>query len=124
MNMEHYLGNLFNHGAVMVNVFGWGVGDKDNPFRKTAESDNAIAAYRKFLRGGKLDEAPIPIPAVPPVDLAEKIHRVQAKLPGWIEKNGPAQVKANVERLDKLLKEKRFEEAAQAADAILRTIEK
>ena len=121
--MEHYLGNLFNHGAVLVNVFGWGVGDKDNPFRKTAESDNAIAAYRKFLRGENLDEAPIPIPALPPVGLEEKVHRVQAKLPGWIEKNGPARVQSNVERLDKSLKAKRFEEAAESVDVILRIIE-
>ena len=122
--MELYLGNLFNHGAVLVNVFGWGVGDRDNPFRKIAEGDNALAAYRKFLRGEKLDEAPVPIPSVPPVGLEEKVHRVQAKLPGWIEKNGPARVKGNVEKLEKSLKEKRFEEAAEAADAILKTIEK
>ena len=48
MNMEGCLGNLFNHGAVLVNVFGWGVGDRDNPFRKIAERDDALAAYRKF----------------------------------------------------------------------------
>ena len=124
MNMERYLGNLFNHGAVLVNLFGWGVGDHNNPFRKIAESDEALAAYRKFLRGEKMYEAPIPIPAVPPVGLKEKIQRVQATLPGWIDKNGPAQVKDNVERLEKSLKEKRFDEAAKAADAILKTIEK
>ncbi|HJT79482.1 MAG TPA: hypothetical protein VJ739_19960, partial [Gemmataceae bacterium] len=43
MNMEGYLGNLFNHGAVLVNVFGWGVGGPENPFRKTAESASAVA---------------------------------------------------------------------------------
>jgi hypothetical protein len=124
MNMEFYLGNLFNHGAVLVNVFGWGVGDRDNPFRKNAEGEDALAAYRKFLRGEKLAEAPLPIPAVPPAGLEEKVHRVQAALPGWIEKNGPARVKDDVEKLGKSLKEKRFEEAAEAADAILKTIGK
>jgi hypothetical protein len=124
MNMEMYLGNLFNHGAVLVNIFGWGVGDQKNPFRKIAENDHALVAYRKFLRGEKLAEAPIPIPAVPPEGLQEKVHKVQAMLPGWIEKNGPAKVKDNVERLGTFLKEKRFAEAAESADAILKTIEK
>ncbi len=122
MNMERYLGNLFNHGAVLVNVFGWGVGDTGNPFRKIAESDEALASYRKYLRGEKLYEAPIPVPVVPPVGFREKIQKVQATLPGWIARNGPAQVKDNVEKLQRLLTEKRFEEAAKIADAILKTI--
>ena len=124
MGMERYLGNLFNHGAVLVTVFGWGVGDKDNPFRKIAEGDASLAAYRKFLRGATLDEAPIPIPSVPPEGLAETIHKVQATLPGWIEKNGPRGVKDDLQRLEKSLKEKRFDDAAEAAAAILKTIEK
>ena len=53
MSMEGYLGNLFNHGAVMVKIFGWGLGDKDYPFRRIAESPDALAAYRKFLSGGQ-----------------------------------------------------------------------
>ena len=122
MNMERYLGNLFNHGAVLVNVFGWGVGNKDNPFRKIAEGDTALAAYRKFLRGDKLEEAAIPIPALPPAGLREKVRKVQAMLPGWIKKNGPAKVKDDVEKLGRCLKENLFEQAAEAADAILKTI--
>jgi hypothetical protein len=124
MAMEGYLGNLFNHGAVLVNIFGWGVGQKDNPFRKAAENDIALAAYRKFLRGAKLEQAPIPIPALPPADLPEKIHKIQATLPGWIQKNGPSQVKDSVERLGRLLQAQRFDEAAIVADSILKTIEK
>jgi hypothetical protein len=124
MNMEHYLGNLFNHGAVLVNIFGWGVGETDNPFRKVAESGTAIAAYRKFLRREKLAEAPIPIPKLPPEGLPEKIRKVHAMLPGWIEKHGPARVKRDVERLEKALKEQQFNDAAEAADAILKTIGK
>jgi hypothetical protein len=42
-------------------------------------------------------------------------------VPGWIQKNGPAQVKDN---LAGAMKEKRFDAAAQAANAILKTIEK
>jgi hypothetical protein len=122
MNMERYLGNLFNHGAVLVNVFGWGIGDKANGFRKTAESDEAIAAYSKFISGQKLDEAPIPIPAIPPMGLKEKMRTLQATLPQWIEEHGPAQVKDNMENLQALLNEKKFDEASPVADAILKTI--
>jgi hypothetical protein len=55
--METYLGNLFNHGATFVNIFGWGAGPRDNPFRKFAESEKAIEAYQKFLEGETLQEA-------------------------------------------------------------------
>jgi hypothetical protein len=37
MSMETYLARQFNHGAVLVNVFGWGIGEADNPFRIAAE---------------------------------------------------------------------------------------
>ena len=73
----------------MVNIFGWGVGDTDNPFLKVAENDQAISAYRKFLRGEKLEEAPIPVPTVPPAGLREKIQKLQATLPGWIKRMVP-----------------------------------
>ena len=49
-------------GARVVNLFGWGVGDSNNPFRKTAESASALAAYRKFLEGGRLAEFVLPTP--------------------------------------------------------------
>ncbi len=124
MKMEGYLGRLFNHGAVLVNVFGWGVGDKDNPFRKAAENDNALAAYRKFLRGEKLAEASMPVPVVPPEGLREKMQKIQATLPGWIEKNGPARVKDHVAKLQESMKEQRFDEVEKAADAILKIIGK
>ncbi|MGQ0445921.1 MAG: hypothetical protein ACT4O2_12555 [Beijerinckiaceae bacterium] len=57
--MQDYLARMFNHGATMTNVFGWNIGDKGNLFRRAVESDEAVAAYRKFLRGARLDEAPL-----------------------------------------------------------------
>jgi hypothetical protein len=48
--MEDYLARMFNHGATLTNVFGWGVGDSANLFCRAAESADSIAAYRKFLR--------------------------------------------------------------------------
>jgi hypothetical protein len=47
--MEIYLAKMFNHGATLVNIFGWGVGGPQNMFQMTAESSASIAAYRKFL---------------------------------------------------------------------------
>jgi hypothetical protein len=121
--MEGYLGNLFNHGAVLVNIFGWGVGDKNNPFRRTAESEAALAAYRIFLRGGTLAEAPLPVPVTPPPpDLPARVQRIQALLPAWVDAHGSAQVKPLMEQLDGYLKQQRFENASRTADEILRLI--
>ena len=120
--MEGYLGNLFNHGAILVNIYGWGVGENSNPFRKVAERENALDAYRKFLSGGALSEAPIAIPAVPPAGFIVKVHKLQAALPGWIEKNGPSKVKDDIDRMQKALERQQFDAADQAASAILNTI--
>jgi hypothetical protein len=122
MSMEGYLGNLFNHGAVLVNVFGWGVGDANNPFRKIAESDDALDAYRAFLEGKTLADAPIPIPVIPPAGLADKVRAIAAKLPGWIAAHGPALVKDDADKLQQALKEKRYDDADRDADVILKTI--
>ena len=59
MNMESYLGNLFNHGAVLVNIFGWGVGDRGNPFRKIAEGE-AHSLPTENTCGGKAERSPDP----------------------------------------------------------------
>jgi hypothetical protein len=118
-NMEGYLGNLFNHGAVLVNIFGWGVGDRDNPFRRVAEGDGALLAYRKFLRGEELAEAPLPRPTLPPADLPGKIHRIQSALPAWVREHDPIRIRPLLEKLDGALKRQQFNEAAQAADEIL-----
>ena len=58
--METYLGRIFNHGGVMVNVFSWGIGGeamRNNFFRRATENPEALAAYAKFLRGEKLVES-------------------------------------------------------------------
>ncbi|HMI59152.1 MAG TPA: hypothetical protein VK511_13945 [Gemmatimonadaceae bacterium] len=121
--MEGYLGNLFNHGATLVNIFGWGVGEADNPFRRTAEGDAALAAYRKFLHGWALAEAPLPAPvAPPPADLPDRVRKIQSLLPAWVERHRPTLVTTLMERLDSQLKQQHFEEASKTADEILRLI--
>jgi hypothetical protein len=113
--MESYLASLFNHGAVFVNIFGWGVGDDANPFRKVAEADTSLAVYRKFLNGEKLNEAP----EFPPSDLPAKIHQIQAALPAWIQAHGASRVQPLMTNLDAALKARRFDEAQQIAGQIL-----
>jgi hypothetical protein len=52
-DMETYLARAFNHGATLVNVFGWGIGNPSmpmsNPFSIVTQGDDALTAYRKFL---------------------------------------------------------------------------
>jgi hypothetical protein len=54
IGMEAYLARGFNHGAALIDVFSWGVGGPSvktsSPFRLVTEGDEALAAYRKFLR--------------------------------------------------------------------------
>jgi hypothetical protein len=112
-NMEGYLGSMFNHGAMLVNVFGWGVGDAANPFRKVAESEASLAAYRKFLRGETLIEGGGQL------SLPDKIHKIQADLPAWIQSHGAEAAKPLMLQLDSAIKTKRFDEAEKLADQLL-----
>jgi len=121
-NMEGYLGNLFNHGARLVNIFGWGVGDQGNPFRKVAEADASVAAYRKFLKGEVLKEDPMPVTETPSAALPEKMRIIQQRLPAYVDQNGPARVSSLMQRLNEQLKQKRFEEAEKTADEVLRVL--
>ncbi len=124
MDMEGYLGNLFNHGAQLVNIFGWGVGPSDNPFRRIAENDNALHAYRKFLSGEQLAEAPISMPQIPPEGLPDKVRKIQEALPAYIRTNGGSRVAPLMKKLDSSLKDQQFDEAARIADEILKLIAK
>ncbi|HBC58226.1 MAG TPA: hypothetical protein DCZ03_13790 [Gammaproteobacteria bacterium] len=49
ISMETYLARSFNHGAALVTIFGWGIGDQSNPFRTVTEGSDALATYRRFL---------------------------------------------------------------------------
>jgi len=118
MTMETYLAQLFNRGAVLVNVFGWGLGTQDYVFRKAAENPTALAAYRKFLNGQALIEGPI-TPTI--VDrIAEKITRIQSVLPGWVQRNGRhREVKQLTDELDAAMATGDPVKVEAAEDAIL-----
>jgi hypothetical protein len=122
-SMEGYLGNLFNHGARLVNVFGWGVGDAGNAFRKVAEADASIAAYRKFLKGEELREDPMPASEIPSAVLPDKIRLIQQRLPAYVDQNGPARVSALMERLEGQMKQHQFAAAEKTADELLQILQ-
>ncbi|MCX7886928.1 MAG: hypothetical protein N3B01_06710 [Verrucomicrobiae bacterium] len=121
--MESYLAKIFNHGGVLANIFSWGIGGEaqrhKNFFRKATENPEALAAYAKFLRGEQLHESTAPAFQVA---FREKISRIQAALPAWLDKAGPAekqQLHTRMKNLDTLIKTRRWTEADSAADEIL-----
>jgi hypothetical protein len=125
ISMEAYLGDLFNQGAVLVNIFGWGLGDENYPFRKIAESHDALMAYRKFLAGQTLTEAPVPdLLATLPTDLRERIQKLQAELPGFLRNHGPTQIQNDIENMNQAVEDERFDDAEKSAEAILKKIER
>ena len=121
--MEAYLGNLYNHGAVLVNIFGWAVGPSSNPFRKIAEGKQSIEAYQKFLRGEKLQEDPA-LGGIPSLEFFSKMRTLQKELPVYVEKHGPKDVKALVMTLDQYMKSAQYTKAEEIIDEIFKTIEK
>ncbi|MBC7810263.1 MAG: hypothetical protein H7175_03910 [Burkholderiales bacterium] len=120
-SMETYLAWMFNHGAALVNIFGWGVGSETsaNPFRTTAEAPDSLAAYRKFLGGEALVEGDYVFP-----DLPARIQTIQSELPAWIEQNPSRQpeVEALMLQLSQYLEENNCDEASRVADEILALI--
>jgi hypothetical protein len=118
--METYLAKLFNHGAVLVNVFAWGIGGesmRDNFFRRVTEGPEALSAYTKFLRHGTLVEA---TSGFSPEVFQGEMHRIQTELPAWVQKSGQqARVLPLTQKLNALLKEKKFAEADSLADQLL-----
>ena len=121
MTMETYLAKMFNHGATLVNVYSWGLGgeaNKNMSFRVVTEGEEALGAYRKFLKGDPLIEGQITLTLLD--RLPPKIHKIQEELPAWIKKTGDTEPTVLMQRLQEQLKGKYFEEAEKTADAILK----
>lgn len=119
-NMETYLGRMFNHGAVMTNVFSWGIGGdamRDNFFRKATENTEALAAYAKFLRHEALVETAAT--GFSAANLQKKMQRIQKELPAWVQRSGQqAQAMALTKKLEVLMKEKKWHEVDKVADCV------
>lgn len=119
--METYLGRMFNHGAVMVNLFSWGIGGeamRDNFFRRATENPEALAAYARFLRHATLVEsAPGGFSAEA---FRDKMQRIQKDLPVWVQKSGKAaEAMPRIQKLQAFIKERRWQEADKVADELL-----
>jgi hypothetical protein len=119
--METYLGRMFNHGAVLTNIFSWGIGGdakRDNFFRKATENPEALAAYAKFLRGEALVQSAAT--GFSSETFQAKMRRIQEELPGWVQKSGKqAQAMALTQKLQGLMKAKQWHEADKVADEVL-----
>ncbi len=119
-SMETYLAHRFNHGATITNLFGWDIGDHDNPFRRAAESGEAIAAYRKFLSGVRLEEGASP--QATPGDMSALERRVRAlpeRLAKFHEAGGDVvRIQPDVKELDGYVKEGRLDEIRKELDFI------
>jgi hypothetical protein len=123
--METYLGRMFNHGAVLTNVFSWGVGGeamRDNFFRKATENREALGAYARFLRGEPLVESAAT--GFSSEAFQAKMRRIQAELPGWMQRSGKqAQAIALMQQVQAFMKEKNWLEADKVADQLLGLIQ-
>ncbi len=123
ITMETYLGHIFNHGAVLTNVFAWGVGGeamRNHFFRRAAEDPEPLAAYAKFLRGEPLIESAAA--GFSPEAFQDKMHRIQAQLPTWVQQNGQQakdQAMPRMEKIKGLIKNQQWQEASTLADEIL-----
>jgi hypothetical protein len=122
--MEDYLARMFNHGATMTNVFGWGIGPRGNPFRQATEREEALAAYRKFLRGERLVEKPLAQSYRSGRSLLQKLMRaLPAKIESYLQAGGDPQVlQPKVKRLEENMKEGRLDAVKQELDQIEATI--
>lgn len=53
LSMETYLARCFNHGATLVDIYGWGIGGpssaETSPFRIATQGPEALETYREFL---------------------------------------------------------------------------
>ncbi|HEY8749690.1 MAG TPA: hypothetical protein VIM11_17025 [Tepidisphaeraceae bacterium] len=122
MGMETYLAKMFNHGATLTTLFSWGIGGEAMRekigFRVVTEGEEALQAYRKFLKGVPLIEGETVASLTD--RLPPKIHQIQKELPAWIQKTGNNDAAALMQQLQAQLKAKNFEEVEKTADLILK----
>jgi hypothetical protein len=123
--MEDYLARMFNHGASITNVFGWDIGDADNVFRRATEGDQALAAYRKFLSGGRLNETPLAQSYRSGLsDLQNRIRALPGRIDGYQHAGGDLRlIHPGVERLMQDMKDGRYDAMKQELDRVETTID-
>ena len=90
LTWETYLGHQYDHGAVMVNLFGWQGGLNTN-FGISLREPAATVAYEKFLRGEKMDVEEFiyePATTVDPVELQERIEAMRSSIQTYLSHGG------------------------------------
>ncbi len=124
--MESYLAMLFNHGAVMVNIFSWGIGgeaQKNNFFRLATENEEALSAYRKFLSSAPLKEQPRPASQFSPERFQAKMRNIEAEAPAWVARTRrPDLLQSLMMKIDASIKAAHFQDADKAADEVLKLL--
>jgi hypothetical protein len=123
-SMEDYLARMFNHGATLTNVFGWGVGDEDNVFRRATESEQALAAYRKFLRGVRLNEKPLAQSyRSGPSVLQTRMRALPGRIESYQRAGGDLSlIEPHVKQLEQDMTDGRFDAMTRELDLIEATI--
>jgi hypothetical protein len=147
VSWEKYLASHYNHGAKLVGI---NVGASDrlimSNLAKGAFGDDAMAAYRKFLKGEPLSEAATASAAPTSVDnsrsdpvlqasagqpldemhrqLVNKMQMIQREAPAWLHAHADRELELGplFQRLDRYLRANDANEAQQTADMILRII--
>ena len=123
MNMETYLAKMFNHGATLTDIFSWGMGGeamKTMSFRVVTESEEALQAYRKFLRAEPLIEAKMELSLDERLPL--KVQKIQKEFSAWMEKadtDNKAKATALMQKLQEQAKGRDPLALEKTADAIL-----
>jgi hypothetical protein len=121
MNMETYLAKMFNHGATLTTIFSWGIGGeamKNMNYRVCTEGEEALHAYRKFLKGEPLTEG-VTVAGLQE-RLPPKIQKIQKELPAWMQKTANKDAAALMQKLAEQMQAKNFEEVEKIADSILK----
>jgi hypothetical protein len=124
IDWESYLAWHFNHGAALVAI-NTGATGTELPARleKSAFGPEALAAYRKFLKGEKLREKPISAD-LPQMRIRRKMETLQAGFRRWqAAGRDPAPIGRFVEeRLPALLKANKLAEAEALLDEALKRL--
>jgi hypothetical protein len=124
IDWESYLGWHYNHGATLMAINMGATGTElPTQLEKSAFSPEALAAYRKFLKGEKLQEKPISAD-LPQKRLQHKMETLQAGFRRWqAAGRDPAPIGRFVEeRLPALLQANKLAEAEALLDEAIKRV--
>lgn len=119
--METYLARMFNHGATLTTIFGWGLGKPGGGFTKSSEAPESLTAYRTFLSGKPLEEEPLTNESYSVGgDLPKKIQSMHKAIHAYAKRGGDMRrIQSLAQNLEKHLETGQLEEAHKIVDQIL-----